>query len=138
MIVRHNAPRRHNNNAPVGSLFTAPQGLIHEWLGQKGYTGTYSDRINAFFASKSGLGNATANEHIYTTIVKLGYGGNIQEQLNAFFAAQTNFGGSRVDNEKAFWLNFSLDFTTTPSNAVQDTSGNIVTDTSGNTVLDTQ
>lgn len=117
--------------------FFARANAIQSWARIKGYDGTAYDAIMAYFRTNSPLSVGTLYDYITYTLNSNGYYGTIYDCLKAFFQDQTGIVG-RIDSEKAFWNNTSLDFFGgSTGSAIQDTSGHVITDTDGNVVRDT-
>jgi len=115
--------------------FFAHPKQIQKWAEAKGYSGTPYDCIYSYFQVNTSLGsNGTIYDYIIDCLNKQGYVGTAADMLMAFFQTQTGVSG-RIDSEKAFWENTSLDFFSGSSlNNVLDDSGNSIIDDSGNQV----
>lgn len=83
---------------------------IQKWCESKGYTGTPYDCIYGYFQANTQLGaRGTLYDYVMDALIKGGYSGSAADMLSAFFQTQTGVSG-RMDSEKAFWANSSLDF----------------------------
>jgi hypothetical protein len=91
------------------SLFCDKPFFIRRWLANKGFTGTLSDALLAYFKSKSGLSTGTLMDHIRHVMLGMGYTGTLADQLTKFFYDKTNT-VKRWEAERKFWQDFSLDF----------------------------
>ena len=109
-------------------IFFAKPHAIQRWAMQKGYNGTPYDAIFAYFRSNSSLTDRTLYDYIINAVQSAGF-----DSLEGFFETQTGIQG-RIDSEKAFWENNSLDFFVGVNHAVKDDSGNLIYDDSGNLV----
>lgn len=92
----------------LGPFFARPI-AIQRWARIKGYDGTAYDAIYAYFQSNSALNSGTLYDHIIHSLNRNGYYGTIYDCLKSFFQDKTGIIG-RIDSEKAFWENTSLDF----------------------------
>ena len=114
--------------------FFAHPKKIQSWAEAKGYSGSPYDCIYSYFETNTSLGaRGTIYDYIVDCLYKNGFTGTVGDGLKAFFEAQTGVTG-RIDAEKAFWENSSLDFFTGAVHGVIDDSGNAVYDDSGNLV----
>lgn len=120
----------------IAPFFAKPR-EIQSWAEAKGYHGTPYDAIYGYFRANSPIANGTLYDYVIDAMYRSGYYGTVADGLVAFFSAQTGVSG-RVDAEKAFWKNTSLDFFSGAiiGNVVKDDSGNTIKEDSGNIVRD--
>ena len=110
------------------NIFFGKPHAIQKWANAKGYSGTPYDAIFAYFRSNSSLTDGTLYDYIINAVQSSGF-----DSLEGFFETKTGIQG-RVDAEKAFWNDSTLDFFTGITHGVLDDSGNLVLDDSGNVV----
>lgn len=90
-------------------IFFDKPSRISNWLSAKGYGGTTVDALTGYFHVKSDLAEGTLFDLVNDTLADLGYAGSIEDKLTAFFQEKTGVTG-RMDAERSFWANTSLDF----------------------------
>jgi len=92
------------------SIFRERPSVISEWMESKGFSGTYMEMTMGYFKTKSSVSNGTLFDNMMSSLESTGFTGTLQERLDKFFEDKTSIANDRLEAERVFWRDTSLDF----------------------------